>query len=129
MCCTYELNSANFIKAFFAFTDEIHKRESHYVSNYGLLPYFKAGVHYGPIVVSEVGDIKREISYHGDTINTASRIQGMCNQFNSQLLVSDLVFQSLKETSQWSLLEAGNVQLKGKLKEVKLYKVERLVDL
>jgi len=30
-------------------------------------------------VVAEVGEIKTEIAYHGDTINTAARIQEQCN--------------------------------------------------
>jgi class 3 adenylate cyclase len=39
--------------------------------------------HYGHPAV-EVGDIRRDIAYHGDTLNTASRIQGLCNEFGAE---------------------------------------------
>jgi adenylate cyclase len=35
-----------------------------------------------------VGDIKRDIAYHGDTLNTAARIQSVCNQYNKRFLTS-----------------------------------------
>lgn len=121
------LKKNNFLKAFFAFVMELQKRESYYMKNYGLLPFFKAGVHYGPIVVSEVGDIKREISYHGDTINTTARIQGMCNENKSQLLISEALFDIVEKADHISFVEVGNVQLKGKEKQVKLYKVSAAI--
>ena len=34
------------------------------------------------------GDIKRDIAYHGDVLNTASRIQHQCNKLNKKLLNS-----------------------------------------
>lgn len=120
------LKNHNFIKAFYAFTNKIKNKESYYLSNYNQLPYFKAGVHCGPIVVSEVGDIKREISYHGDTINTASRIQGMCNQLHASLLISEVLYEKMKKTDQWNFTAAAKVQLKGKVNEINLYKVEEL---
>lgn len=32
----------------------------------------------GIVTVAEVAKYKKEIAYHGDTINTAARIQGKC---------------------------------------------------
>ncbi len=36
--------------------------------------------------VLEVGEIKRDISYLGDVLNTAARIQGKCNDYGEDLL-------------------------------------------
>jgi len=43
-------------------------------------------LHLSIITAVEVGEIKREIAYHGDTINTAARTQRMCNQFCKDFL-------------------------------------------
>ena len=47
-------------------------------------------------MVEQVGELKSEITYHGDAINTASRIQNLCNSYQSRLLVSGDLFHQLK---------------------------------
>jgi adenylate cyclase len=119
------LKQLNFLHAFYAFTEVLEERSAHYQKHYGVVPFFKAGVHIGPVIVSEVGDIKREISYHGDTINTAARIQGMCNNLKSQLLISENVYHLLPSYSAFILEDAGAPLLKGKEKEISLFRVQK----
>jgi adenylate cyclase len=38
----------------------------------------RCGLHAGPLIVGEMGDIKREIVMLGDTMNTAARIEEAC---------------------------------------------------
>jgi adenylate cyclase len=40
------------------------------------VPEFKGALHGGNVVVSEVGKYKSEIAYHGDVLNTTSRMLG-----------------------------------------------------
>ena len=51
----------------------------HYEAEFGVVPRFRAGIHGGPVVASEVGDDKREIVYFGDTVNTAARLVEQLN--------------------------------------------------
>ena len=117
------LSEANCINAFFAFEDQLKKRENHYLDKYGLLPEFKAGIHGGMVIVAEVGEIKREIAYHGDTINTAARIQSMCNTYKAKLLASKQLLNSL-QSSDFSFKSVGEVMLRGKEKSTLIYTVE-----
>jgi adenylate cyclase len=34
----------------------------------------------GKVTAVEVGEIKRDIAYHGDTLNITARIQSICNK-------------------------------------------------
>ncbi len=43
----------------------------------------------GKVTAVEIGDIKRDIAYHVDTLNTAARIQSVCNEYNKDFLVSE----------------------------------------
>lgn len=36
----------------------------------------------------EVGDVKREIAYHGDVLNTASRLLDLCKTRDADLVAS-----------------------------------------
>jgi len=113
----------NFLKAFFAFDGLLSKRAEYYEKQYGVKPFFKSGANMGPVVVTEVGEIKREITYHGDTLNTAARIQGMCNELKSQMLIPEGLYEMVKDTREFTFEDVGSTKLKGKEKEVRLYKV------
>ena len=81
---------------YFAFKGRIDDKTGYYQETYGLVPEFKAGVNIGIATVTEVGDIKREIAYHGDVLNTAARIQGVCNQYGKKLLISEHLAERIK---------------------------------
>ncbi|MFT5724218.1 MAG: adenylate cyclase [Bacteroidia bacterium] len=120
------LNEDNFLNAFFAFNDKLKMKSAYYKEAYGITPFFKAGANFGPVVVAEVGDIKREIVYHGDTLNTASRIQNRCNDLNAQLLISENLYHFVKGAEGYNLEDVGWIDLKGKEKDERLYRVTKL---
>lgn len=114
------LRNQNCINAFYNFKNELHKKEAYYMSQYDCIPVFKAGLNEGLVTVTEVGKYKKEIAYHGDTINTAARIQGKCSELHKELLLSENLKEKLKEaTLQFELM--GNIQLKGKQKELAIF--------
>ena len=45
-----------------------------YLERFGAVPEFRAALHYGEIVAGEIGDVRREIAYVGDTLNVAARL-------------------------------------------------------
>jgi len=109
------LKNANCIAAYFAFMEAIELKRHYYKTNYDTVPFFKAGVHIGQVVLAEVGEIKREIAYHGDTINTASRIQEQCNIFDQSIIVSRALIDAVEAPdNSYAITELGLVQLKGK---------------
>ncbi|HZJ20364.1 MAG TPA: hypothetical protein VFD35_08455 [Pricia sp.] len=69
------LTNNNCIMAYFNFARHLQSKEAYYNANYGAVPEFKAGMNVGKVTVAQVGVIKKEIAFHGDTLNTASRIQ------------------------------------------------------
>lgn len=123
-------SSSNFdythcIKAFWAFEDQLLKRKSYYVNKYGIEPYFKAGISEGEVTTSEVGEIKKEIAYHGDTLNITSRIQEMCNSLGKSLLASEIFINKLKDKSPFQIQFECEEALRGKMEKVKVYSVNR----
>ena len=114
----------NCIKAFFDFDRALKRRKEYYDNKYGILPEFKAGVHYGNVVVTEIGGAKEEIAYHGDTINTAARIQGKCNELKQELLISERLKNKVRSTG-FEFDKLGSIELKGKEQQVLLYGVSQ----
>lgn len=115
----------NCIETFFAYDRKFREKSVYYQEKYGLVPEFKAGMNSGLVTVAEVGEIKKELAYHGDVLNTAARIQGQCNEYESRLLISE-TFKNhlLQDPSKYELEFKGNILLKGKLASVDIYQVK-----
>jgi len=109
----------NCIQLFFAFQKRLQKRASYYKKKYKRLPQFKAGVHGGKLIVVEVGSIKKELAYHGDVINTTSRIQEQCNVHTKKLLLSQELASQMN-LFQYSVSEIGELGLKGKQHKLRI---------
>lgn len=103
---------------FFACMAEFEKRSEYYLEYYGLVPELKAGIHGGVVTAVEIGDIRRDIAYHGDVLNTAARIQGLCNRYNQHLLVSTELLSKINLPETVEIKHLGNVNLKGKNKAI-----------
>ena len=117
------LKDLNCIKFYFRYKDLLESKRGHYESRFGLVPEFKAGLEMGKVMVAEVGDIKREIAYHGDVLNTAARIQACCNRFNKKVLISENLESAIRKLSKAKYELMGDIQLKGKSRNLKIYAV------
>jgi adenylate cyclase len=118
--------NSNCINVYFDFQGRLESKSEYYKQRYDIVPEFKAGVNYGPVTVAEIGDIKRDISYLSDVLNTASRIQAKCNEYGKSLLISSYIKNLLPKDEKLGLTPLGSVALKGKEKEVKIFSVERI---
>jgi adenylate cyclase len=59
-----------------------------YRARFGIMPQFRAALHYGEIVAGEIGDVRREIAYVGDTLNVAARLLEAAKDLGRDILVS-----------------------------------------
>ncbi len=126
---TWKLNGesgrAKFLDARFAFRDILKEKEEYYMATYGFLPEFKTGAHSGRVTVAEVGEIKREIAFHGDVLNTTARITSKCGEVGEMFLVSETMLAAMEKNDEYSFKKIGDVDLRGKKKAVSLFAVDR----
>jgi len=118
------LKRLNCIRCFFWIYDLMDKRRSYYLKTYGFEPIFKAGYHVGKVVVGEIGDFKRDIVFHGDVVNTASRIQVECNARNRRLLLSSTLLDQLNLGKDYTAEYIDKMILRGKQEEIELYSLD-----
>lgn len=86
---------------------------------------FGVGVNCGEAIIGNMGSESRvEFAAIGDTVNTASRLEGVAKA--GQVIISKKVYDRLKGRVDVTWL--GNVSLKGKAKEVEIYQVNGLID-
>lgn len=118
------LNKSHFLKSFYVFTKLLEQRHRYYKRKYNLTPQFKAGVHIGKVMVLQVGQIRRDISYNGDTMNTAARIESKCNELRNTMLISGDLYNALTHKTEYKFKNVGEIALRGKRKAVEIYGVK-----
>ncbi|MBK8497287.1 MAG: adenylate/guanylate cyclase domain-containing protein [Flavobacteriales bacterium] len=109
------------IRCFLGIRSKLRSREAHYRSRYGIAPAFKAGFHYGEVTTGEVGLVKKERIFSGDVVNTAARIQEMCNEHGVDNLISKELLDLLLPKGSIAVREIGSIALKGKRSTVSLW--------
>ncbi len=114
----------NCVRLTFAFNQQLQSRSEHYLQKYGFIPEFKGGANSGLVMVAEIGEIKKEIAYHGDVLNTASRIQNQCNNYQKNLLISEQLKNQLPPAADLHFELIGSLELKGKSELVSIFSAE-----
>jgi adenylate cyclase len=82
------------------------------------------GIHSGPAVVGSVGASERlQYTGMGDTINVASRLEGMNKQFGTTILVSEAVVSRCRSNLRFRPL--GLAQAKGREEPLSVFELVR----
>lgn len=113
----------NILGVFFAFEQALQIKSEYFLNKYGIIPEFKAGCNAGEVSAAEIGIIKRDIAYHGDVINTSSRVQSMCNVLKQDLLITSSIINNKIPLKGFDIKSVGRHNLKGKGIETELYSV------
>lgn len=111
------------IQLFYDIDATLKSRSDYFMEKFGVVPEFKAGIHAGVVATTQVGVIKREVAYHGDTVNATSRLQEKCKELGYQVLMSEDVVNLLKKPSTFT--EVGTHQFRGKSQPIKIFTTEK----
>ena len=117
------IKNKNCIHCFFAMKKDLQKKADWYIRTFGLAPTFKAGLHVGNVTTGEIGALKKEIIFTGDVLNTTARIQGLCNQYNIDILISEDLIKSLQLDCEFQTTSLGTSELKGKEEKMELFTI------
>lgn len=120
-----DFNCLNF---FYDFQEKLKDREVFFDKVYGFHPVFKAGISVGMVTAVEVGELKSEIAYHGDVLNTASRIQGLCNQLEEPFLASEALIRIIPANEIYEIKQHGAFELRGKQEMVEIFGLRKVID-
>jgi adenylate cyclase len=103
--------------------DDLNKQSKFYLNEFGLQPSFKAGIHCGEVTAGEIGALKKEIIFTGDTLNATARIQSLCNEYGFDILLSKDLINILPPSHKFKFTSIGKSELKGKKESVEIFTV------
>ncbi|TYA70154.1 adenylate/guanylate cyclase domain-containing protein [Seonamhaeicola marinus] len=117
------IHKNNCLHCFRKISKAINSHSDKYLKAFGLIPEFKAGYHIGSVTAGEIGIIKKDIVYTGDILNTSARIQAECNNYNSKILISGQLMDSLEKDNTFSFTKIDDLLLRGKKQPIQLFEI------
>jgi adenylate cyclase len=117
------------VRACFGALEQLDKRANAYIRDFGVRANFRAALHCGPVVIGELGTVKMEIAFLGDTMNTAARLQQACRDTGQRVLASAALVHRLGALPPGIAKRSiGRLRLRGKENEIELYALTAAVS-
>lgn len=115
------------VDCFYDFNECLEKIAPKFIKKYGVAPSFKAGAHCGTVISTEVGNFGSEMAYHGDVLNTTSRIQSLCAKLGQEFLISEDLYAMLPRPLPHGYMskKEGFFELRGKKHEILIFSLQR----
>ena len=122
------IDNANCIRVLFDIRNELEMRKGRYFETYGFVPGLRAAGHCGAVVRAEIGEVRSELAYFGDTLSITSRILDTCRDLGLDLLLSKDLLNIIELPAIYVAHKVGKFKLKGRTDKTPLYTVKEIFD-
>lgn len=114
------------IACFFAIEAAVGGAAGDFERDFGVAPRLRAALHAGPVIAGEVGESRRAIVFHGDVMNTASRLEEAARTLARRFVASADALARLDGLEAYALEDLGLQPLRGRAKPVHVHAIEPL---
>jgi class 3 adenylate cyclase len=118
------IRAANCLRCFFKVRQAITHRADRYERDFGAVPRFRGGLHGGTVTAGEIGDLRKQIVFVGDILNTAARLEEHAKRTGVDLVASQVVLERMELPSGFETTRCGELALRGKDSRVIAYNLK-----
>ncbi|MDX1957790.1 MAG: adenylate/guanylate cyclase domain-containing protein [Leptospiraceae bacterium] len=112
----------------FLFQEKLEKEKARFLKEFGIFPEFRTAIHFGSIAIGEIGELKKEIAFMGDSLNTTARILDHGKKYDTKnsVLISESALNKLTHREKYNITTLGDIQLKGKEIKIQVFQIDRI---
>lgn len=115
--------SARPLACYFAIEKALASATAQFTREFGAVPRLRGALHAGTVITGEVGGSRRAIVFHGDVMNTTSRIENATRELKRPFLASEDALSRIDGASAYRLEDLGPQSLRGREGQIHLFSV------
>ena len=102
------------LRCFAAMRDELSRAAGQLEREFGVVPRIRGSLHFGPVIVGEIGDLKRAIVFNGDVMNTAARLEELSRTVEGGFLASRAAMDRFGSRPPFAVRDLGRLPIRGR---------------
>ena len=114
------------LRCFVAMRVALAQAAPRFEQEFGATPQIRGSLNFGPVIIGEIGDIKRAIVFNGDTMNTASRLEQLSREVDGGFLASAAAIAQCGPASMRGLRNLGRFEIRGRADGIEAFGLARM---
>jgi adenylate cyclase len=102
------------LRCFLAMRETLESASARLLREFGAAPKIRGSLNFGPVIIGEIGDIKRAIVFNGDTMNTAARLEELSRTVDGGFLAARAAIERFDAASPVGLRDFGTMPIRGR---------------
>ena len=102
------------LRCFMAMREELSHAAGQFEREFGAVPRIRGSLHFGPVIIGEIGDVKRAIVFNGDVMNTAARLEELSRNVDGGFLASRAAMEQFSSTPPFAVHDLGRLPIRGR---------------
>lgn len=115
------------VHCFFEMQATLAAAAAEFRRRFGAEPRLRAALHVGEVVAGEIGEQRRAIVFHGDVMNTTSRLEQAARELGCSFIVSADALDALGAAPEFAYRDLGALALRGRKDPMRAWSIERVI--
>ena len=103
------------LRCFMAMREELARASNQLEREFGAAPRIRGSLHFGPVIIGEIGDVKRAIVFNGDVMNTAARLEELSRNVDGGFLASRAAMERFNSPPPFAVRDLGRLPIRGRV--------------
>jgi adenylate cyclase len=103
------------LRCFMAMRDELARKAASFEREFGAAPRIRGSLHFGPVIIGEIGDVKRAIVFNGDVMNTTSRLEALSRDIPGGFVASRAAVEQFNSRLPITMCDLGRLPIRGRV--------------
>jgi len=116
---------ARALRCYFLMEAALLEARETFRAQFGAEPGLRAALHLGEVIAGEVGEQRRAIVFHGDVMNTASRLEQVTRELGCRFIASADAVQAVDAKEEFQLKDLGALNLRGRKEPIRAWAVDQ----
>ena len=113
------------LRCFMAMRDELARASGQLEREFGAVPRIRGSLHFGPVIIGEIGDVKRAIVFNGDVMNTAARLEELSRNVDGGFLASRAAMERFSSPPPFAVHDLGRLPIRGRVDGIDVVGIEK----